>query len=188
MQLPKGVTDSKKVTEKKREALFAPLCFSAFDYGIGHAWPEEIDKGPYAALQLSYKRAIEDLDHVPDLLIVDGKNKVSGCTIEQLVEPKADLNHRQVSVASLIAKVFRDKIMTAYSRRFPEYRWSKNKGYGSFDHEQAILKHGIVSAVGGGPDFYIHRKMYCRKFLVEGEKQWREVQPKNQHMILQTAK
>lgn len=160
MRLPAGVTDSKRVTEKKREALFAPICFTALDYGIGYAWPDEIDTGPYRALQLSYSRALADLDTIPDLLYVDGKNKISGCKLNQVAEPKADLKYKQVSAASLIAKVFRDKIMMAYSKTYPQYRWEKNKGYGSFAHEQAIKQFGIVKS--------LHRRTYCKKFLSEG--------------------
>ena len=149
--LPHGVRDSKKTTDIQRSMLYLPLCRAACDVGIGHAWPWEIDSlGPMPSLQLSYKRALEDLVVAkPDLLIVDGSNRVAGWSGKQQVEPKADNNHQQVSAASMIAKHFRDTIMKDYSKDLrrlglPDYGWSVNMGYGTPDHLEAIKDHGLL--------------------------------------------
>lgn len=169
--LPPGVKDSKKTTDIQREALFLPLCRAAWDVGIGHAWPWEIDQyQPYPALQLSYRRAIADLlpGRLPELLIVDGKNRVEGWKGQQRVEPKADVKFKEVSAASIIAKVFRDTIMSSYGRQLltDPYHWAKNKGYGTEDHLQAIKQHGLMID-GKTKQQYWHRLTYCKKFKRE---------------------
>lgn len=166
--LPNTVRDSKLVTEKRRSMLYLDLCRWALDVGIGHAWPHEIDTlGPLGALQKSYERAIEDLKHKPDILYVDGSeytNRVRSWSGHQIIEAKADTKYRQVSAASIIAKVFRDTIMIEMSRLHPQYGWENNKGYGSQDHQAAIKKHGLL--LDGTA--YLHRKRYCQKFLYGG--------------------
>jgi len=163
--LPPGVTDSKKLSHTTLESLYEPICAAACDIGIGHAFPVEIDSmGVRKALQLTYQRAMEELKVKPDLLIVDGNNEVESWSGKQLVEPKADLNHKVVSAASIIAKVWRDRLMLQLSKKFPMYKWDSNKGYGSRDHEDAIKKYGLV-VPGSNANEYLHRTIYCRKFL-----------------------
>lgn len=163
--LPPGVTDSKKLSHSSLEALYDPICAAASDIGIGHAMPEEIDRlGVSVALQLTYQRAIEELVVFPSTLIVDGNKPVKSWKGKQIVEPKADLNHKVVSAASIIAKVWRDRLMTQLSKQFPEYRWDSNKGYGSEEHFEAIKKNGLVLPGPRGNE-YIHRKVYCKRFL-----------------------
>lgn len=168
--LPAGVRDSKKCSEAQRNSLYLPLCRAAFDVGIGHAWPWEIDQfTPGRALQLSYKRALEEVHPTrrPHVLIVDGSNRVQAWSGEQRVEPKADVKFREVSAASIIAKVFRDTIMSDYGKMFPSYRWSENKGYGTDDHIEAIRRDGLLID-GLNHKFYIHRISYCKKMIREG--------------------
>lgn len=170
--LPSGVTDSKKTSEAQRGSMYDSLCAAAYDVGIGHAWPYEIDTlGVATALQLSYTRALDEIHPTrrPTLLWVDGNHLVKSWSGAQFAEPKADLNHIECSAASIIAKVFRDRLMEQESRRLkklgqPDYAWEKNKGYGSHQHEEAIRQHGLLLNAEGG--LYIHRKLYCRKFLV----------------------
>lgn len=164
--LPAGVKDSKQVTKKAKDSLYLPLCAAAHDVGIGHAWPWEIDTlGPYNALQLSYTRALGELRRPPDLLIVDGSNRIRSFKGEQRVEKKADVNHIQVSAASIIAKVFRDRAMVKLSRLHPHYRWEENKGYESQAHGEAIRRHGLLISSEHHPDRYVHRKAFCSKYL-----------------------
>jgi ribonuclease HII len=175
LNLPAGVKDSKKTSEAQRNMLYLPLIRATLDVGIGHAWPWEMDKlGAAAALQLSYKRALEDLQVAkPNMLIVDGSNRVEAWKGSQKVEPKADNNHPQVSAASIIAKVFRDSLMASYERDrrakgLPLYGWDVNKGYGTADHIAAIEKYGVlVDHNDRTPDhsLYVHRMHWCRKIL-----------------------
>jgi ribonuclease HII len=169
--MPPGVKDSKKCSPEQRSMLYLPLCSVAYDVGIGHAWPWEMDRmGAFKALQLSYKRALEEIhpSRQPNLLIVDGSNKVHAWKGKQRVEPKADVRFRQVSAASIIAKVFRDTIMCDYAKKFPLYHFEINKGYGTPDHQAAILQHGILDDEKD-LSLYIHRRFYCRRWT-QGKK------------------
>jgi ribonuclease HII len=164
--MPKGTTDSKKLDDNRRRALYLPLCQLAHDVGIGHAWPWEVDElGMTPALQLSYARALRDLRCLPHLLIVDGEHKVAAWKSEQIVEPKADLNHQQVSAASVIAKHFRDTMMIDYGKQFPSYNWAENKGYGTPDHERAIHQYGLLIDPSDHSR-YMHRRRYTRKVML----------------------
>ena len=165
-KLPWGVKDSKKTTKNQRNLLYRQLIYGARDIGIGWAWPWEIDAGFNDALQLSYTRAIEDLNplYLPDTLIVDGVNHVKTWEkARQLVEPKADTNHWQVSAASIVGKVFRDTIMEDYGKKFPEYGFQDHYGYGTPDHMDAVRKHGLLLD-SNDHSRYIHREIYWRKF------------------------
>jgi ribonuclease HII len=170
-RMPVGVTDSKKLSDTRRSMLYLPIIDAAVDVGIGQAWPWEIDeKGVRWSLQMSYRRALEDLLHKPSLLIVDGKNYVDSFPRKaQRVEPKADLNHPQVSAASIVAKHFRDSIMISYAKEFPGYDWENNKGYGSHTHEEGIRKLGFLTDANN-KSRYLHRKHYCRKVAVRLQK------------------
>lgn len=163
--LPSGITDSKKLTHDKLEALYEPICAAASDIGIGYALPSEIDLlGVSDALQLCYKRALEEITTKPTVLLVDGVNEVKAWAGRQVVEPKADLNHKAVSAASIVAKVWRDRLMVELSKKFPNYGWESNKGYGSKEHSDAIKKYGLVIP-GSNQNEYQHRKIYCKRFL-----------------------
>lgn len=169
--LPKGVTDSKRLSALQRETFFPTLCALVADIGIGSVEPWEIDSmGPKFALQETYTRALMELHLKPDLLIVDGTewtNRVKYWGGKQLVIPKADFIHKEVSIASIVAKVIRDRAMVerAAARRklgFPDYNWAENKGYLTSDHMAAIQQHGLLF----GPDpHYQHRRSYCKNLL-----------------------
>jgi ribonuclease HII len=170
--LPKGVNDSKRTSTKTRDALYFQLCDTVFDKGLGVVHPWEIDElGPSRALQESYTRALAELRYTPDVLIVDGSadfNKVQSFKGKQIVEPKADYNHQEVSIASMIGKVFRDRGMVQIAKEVKDkfgldYGWAENKGYGGAFHTQQILKHGLM--IGPDKEKYYHRKSYCKKYL-----------------------
>lgn len=173
--LPAGVKDSKKTTEEQRGLLYQPICAAAWDVGIGHAWPWEIDRyGPNEALQLCYRRALAELRESYDVLIIDGNVGVKSFKGVYrpgriILEPKADVNFQEVSAASIIAKWARDEMMISYSKRFPQYRWNENKGYGTKAHEDAIRAHGLLVDERDASR-YLHRKHYCKKFMYEGIK------------------
>ena len=177
--LPPGVQDSKKTTEAQRASLYPTLCNLCVDVGIGHAWPWEIDQyGPGPALQLSYTRALADQGVTPEILYVDGSNKVKSWKGQQIVEPKADDKYKQVSVASIIAKFFRDEIMISYekernSKGLPSYGFHKHKGYGTAEHEAAIKHYGLISDASDGTIthiHYLHRLCYCKNIKSKGIK------------------
>ena len=168
--LPKGVTDSKKLSAIRRDAFFMHLLDAATNVGLGSVEPWEVDElGPKFALQESYRRAIAELTWPPDLLYVDGTdgmNRVRCWGREQKVEPKADRNHVEVSMASIIAKVIRDEVMITRAKKMramglPDYGWEQNKGYLTPDHFAAIKQHGLLF----GPNIYQHRRSYCSELL-----------------------
>lgn len=167
--LPKGVTDSKKLSEKRREMFFNQLLESVTDIGIGSCDAWEIDAmSPGRALQETYRRALLELRYVPNVLIVDGSHKVDAFVGQQIVEPKADYNHKQVSAASIIAKVIRDRVMSERAKLFrdrglSDYGWGENKGYLTSDHIDHIKKHGLL--YGPDPFFYQHRRSYTKNLL-----------------------
>jgi ribonuclease HII len=161
---PAGVTDSKKLSPVARAGMYLPLLAAARDVGLGACSAKEIDElTPKVALQECYRRALAELKCRPDILYVDGTNEVDAWDWLQKVEPKADLKYKPVSAASIIAKHFRDQVMWEYHQKFPVYGWNRNSGYGTFDHEEAIKKYGLLF----GPDdaSYLHRRSYCKKFL-----------------------
>lgn len=170
--LPPGVKDSKKTTEDQRGALYLPICAAAWDVGLGHAWPWEIDRyGPSEALQLTYRRALGELRVAYDVLVIDGNIGVKSFKDlyrpgRIIVEPKADARHREVSAASIIAKWARDEMMISYSKKFPQYHWDENKGYGTKSHEDGIRKYGLLVDPQDASR-YLHRRHYCKKFMYE---------------------
>lgn len=166
LRIPSTTTDSKKLSPTARNALYLELIAASYDVGVGHAWPEEIDRlSPMVALQLSYTRAIEELHYWPERLIVDGANRIESWKGWQDVIPKADFKHREVSAASIIAKVFRDKIMEDYGRKYPLYGFEGHKGYGSQEHEDAIRKYGPLFPDRAGNGEYLHRRRYIHRIL-----------------------
>lgn len=148
------ITDSKKMNEAQREEAYEALTSSGH-YGIGQAEAEEIDKlGLTKANRLAFKRALEALPVKPDLVLIDGKDRLSKVytlSIPYKTFIKGDLLIKVISCASIIAKVTRDRLMVNYARQFPKYRFDQHKGYGTLLHRNAIRKHGITK---------IHRKSF----------------------------
>ncbi len=138
-----GITDSKKLSEKKREALFPLITEKALAVGIGIADHEEIDRiNILQASLLSMKRAAADLGAVtPDYLLIDGKFTIDS-PIGQEAIVKGDSKSISIAAASIIAKVTRDRIMAKLSLKYPVYEFHRHKGYPTKAHKAAIETHG----------------------------------------------
>ncbi len=137
-----GVTDSKKLSEKKREALFPLIKAQALAVGIGVADHKEIDQiNILAASLLSMKRAVIDLATGPDYLLIDGKFTIDMDLPQQAII-KGDSRSISIAAASIIAKVTRDRIMAKLHNTYPQYNFIRHKGYPTKAHKQAIIDYG----------------------------------------------
>ncbi|MCG8616250.1 MAG: ribonuclease HII, partial [Desulfobacterales bacterium] len=137
-----GLTDSKKLSEKKREALYPVIRERAVAVGVGIADHQEIDRiNVLQAALLSMKRAMEALSPAPDYLLIDGKFTIDSDLPQEAIV-KGDSRSISVAAASIIAKVTRDRIMKELAERYPVYGFERHKGYPTKAHKQAILEHG----------------------------------------------
>lgn len=149
------INDSKKISEKNREELFDIIKEKAYDYGIGVATPDEIDEHNILnATYIAMKRAIDKLKHKPDYLINDAVI-IPNMDMRQESLIKGDSKSISIASASILAKVTRDRMMYEYDKKFPEYNFSSNKGYGTEVHYEAIKKYGITN---------IHRLSFLKNF------------------------
>lgn len=140
-ELP-GLTDSKKLTEKKRSELYPQICRQAVSYGVGVASAEEIDRiNILQATLLAMQRALSRLSLPPDHLLIDGITRLP-VDISQQTLKKGDSRSLSVAAASVVAKVVRDRIMVSFDRQLPGYGFSGHKGYGTRQHCQAIAQLG----------------------------------------------
>ena len=150
-----GITDSKKLTAKKRKSLLQKILLLSSDYGIGQSSVREIDKlGIRFATELSMIRALKKLKEKPSELLIDGplllrpwngiqKNIISG-----------DSKFMSIASASIVAKVSRDNLMERLEKKYSGYLIFKNKGYGTKEHLSVIKKIGITN---------LHRKSFLKK-------------------------
>lgn len=137
-----GVNDSKKLTEKKREALFDVIKESAVSYSIAYASVEEIESiNILNATMLAMKRAVEGLDVKADYAMIDG-NKMPPLDIDGETIVKGDAKSMSIACASILAKVLRDRLLYEYAKEYPQYQFDKHKGYGTSAHREAILEYG----------------------------------------------
>ena len=137
-----GVTDSKKIPEKKRERLFDEISRRAVGIGIGIVDHEVIDRiNILQASILAMKKALAALTPVPQQLLVDGNFfKHETFAVENII--KGDALSHTIGAASIIAKVTRDRLMYAFDEKYPVYGFAKHKGYGTCQHIDAIRQHG----------------------------------------------
>lgn len=150
------INDSKKLSEKKREALYEEIMVKAEAVGIGIVGPERIDE--INILQATYeamREAISKLDIQPDLLLNDAV-KIPGVDIPQVSIIKGDAKSASIGAASIVAKVTRDRMMVEYDSIFPEYGFAGNKGYGTAVHIEALKQHGPTP---------IHRRSFIKNFV-----------------------
>lgn len=136
------IDDSKLLTERMRERAFIEIA-KRCDVGIGLASVEEIDSlNIYNATLLAMKRAVEELSLRPDMLLIDGTMDI------RLPQPRVYLVRGEskslsIACASIAAKVFRDRLMVELDKEYPAYGFAKHKGYGTREHVEAIMRHGL---------------------------------------------
>ncbi len=137
-----GITDSKKLSEKKRQDFFPIIQEQAIAVGVGIADHKEIDQiNILQASLLSMKRAMENLKPFPDYLLIDGKFTIDSQLPQEAIV-KGDSKSISIAAASIIAKVTRDRIMEEVDRQFPDYGFARHKGYPTKLHKQAIIENG----------------------------------------------
>ena len=150
-----GVTDSKKLTSKKRKLLFPKILSLSSDYGIGQSSVREIDElGIRVATELSMIRAIKKLKEKPSELLIDGPLLLRPWSGIQKNIVSGDSKFTSIASASIIAKVSRDNLMERLEKNYSKYLISKNKGYGTREHLSIIKKNGITN---------LHRKSFLKK-------------------------
>jgi ribonuclease HII len=139
-----GLNDSKKLSEKKRQALFIEIQQKALCWSIGRASVAEIDQlNILQATMLAMLRAVEALSIQPNKVLVDG-NKTPNWQYDSEAIVKGDGKIAEISAASIIAKVTRDRELIELDRRHPEYGFAGHKGYPTKQHLQAIADHGVL--------------------------------------------
>lgn len=147
-----GLTDSKKLTKKKREILAVTIKEQALEWSMGEASVQEIDEiNILQATMLAMQRAVSGLTLKVDKVLVDGNRAPDfGILAEPIIG--GDGIEPAISAASIIAKVYRDHLMTAYAQSFPHYGFERNSGYPTKQHRQALLEFGITP---------IHRRSFA---------------------------
>ena len=154
-----GLNDSKKLSEKKREALFDEIKEKSVSFSIAFASVEEIEEcNILNATYLAMNRAIEGLNVKADFALIDGNRVPTGITVPCETVVKGDAKSCSVAAASILAKVTRDRLMLEEDKKYPEYNFKKHKGYGTKEHTDAILKYGLSP---------IHRPSFLKKLLGE---------------------
>lgn len=139
-----GLTDSKKLSEKKREQLFILIKQNALSWSIGRASPTEIDQiNILQATMLAMTRAVAGLHIAPDFIRVDG-NRCPLWEYKSQAVVKGDLLHEEISAASILAKVTRDKEMVALDKLHPQYGFAGHKGYPTKQHMLALQQYGPI--------------------------------------------
>lgn len=153
LELP-GLNDSKKLSEKKREALFAEITAQAVSYGIAFADVDEIERhNILGATYLAMNRSIAMLEPSPSLALIDG-NRAAGITFPCRTVIKGDSRCASIAAASILAKVSRDRVLRELDAYYPMYGFAKHKGYGTKAHYAALQKYGPCPA---------HRPSFLKK-------------------------
>lgn len=146
-----GLTDSKKLSEKKRDEYYELIMKEALAVGIGIVEASVIDEiNIYEASKVAMVKAIHDLSNTPDYLLVDAMTLPIG--IDQSSIIKGDAKSVSIAAGACIAKVTRDRMMSAYAETYPMYGFEKNKGYGTKEHLEALAAYGPTE---------LHRKTFA---------------------------
>ena len=155
-QIIEGVNDSKKLSEKKREALFEIIKNEVLAYSIAFSTVEEIEEmNILNATMLAMKRAVENLKIKADYAVIDG-NRIPPLDIPAEYIIKGDAKSMSIAAASILAKVSRDRLCYEYAEKYPQYGFEKHKGYGTKLHTQAIKEYGPCE---------IHRMSFLKNIL-----------------------
>ena len=153
LEIP-GLNDSKKLSEKRREALYDVIISSAVAYGIAFADVEEIERlNILHATFLAMNRAIAQLSVRPELALIDG-NRDSDIEVPSRCIVKGDSRCADIAAASILAKVTRDRYMIKMAEQYPQYGFEQHKGYGTKRHYEALREYGATP---------IHRMSFLRK-------------------------
>ncbi|MCM1544877.1 MAG: ribonuclease HII [Ruminococcus sp.] len=151
-----GINDSKKLSEKKREAIYEVIKEKAIAYSAVMVDAKTIDEiNILQATFLAMRTAVENLEVKPDIALIDGNQK-PGLAIEQRTIVKGDAKSISIAAASIVAKVTRDRYMREADEKYPQYKFAQHKGYGTKLHYEMIAEHGIC------PE---HRKTFLKKIL-----------------------
>ena len=151
-----GLNDSKKLSEKKREALFDIIIENAIDYFIAYGSLEEIEE--YNILNATYfamNRAINGLKRV-DFALIDGNRIPADIKVQSATIVKGDAKSMSIAAASILAKVSRDRLCMEYDKKYPQYQFAKHKGYGTKLHSDLIKQLGPCE---------IHRLSFLKNIL-----------------------
>ena len=145
LRIPDGIDDCKRLSTAQRDRVYDAICRNALAYAVGEASVAEIDRlNVLRASLLAMERAVSYLGQAPQLVLVDGNRApLLSCPVETIVE--GDVKSLSIAAASIVAKVYRDRMMCELDRRHPGYNWARNKGYGTSDHRLAIGSLGISS-------------------------------------------
>lgn len=151
-----GINDSKKLSEQKREKLYDTIRETALAYSIAELGPEVIDEiNIYQAVKLAMKRSIEGLSLKPELVLVDAMKDLD-VNVPCKAIIKGDAQSYNIAAASVVAKVYRDRIMRSMDEKYPEYGFARNKGYGTAEHIAALKKYGKTD---------IHRESFIKNII-----------------------
>lgn len=153
-----GLNDSKKLTDKRRRALFDVITAQAVSYGIAFASEQEIDEiNILQATFLAMRRALDQLSMRPAIVLIDGNRETDfGLPVRTIV--KGDSLSANIAAASVLAKVTRDDFMLEQAQRYPQYGFDIHKGYGTRAHYEALRQYGPCP---------IHRRSFLKKFYGE---------------------
>ena len=153
-----GLNDSKKLSDKRRRALFDEIIAQAVTYGIAFATEQEIDEiNILQATFLAMRRALAQLSVQPSIALIDGNRETDfGLPVRTIV--KGDSLSANIAAASILAKVTRDDFMLEQAKLYPEYGFDVHKGYGTKAHYEALRKYGPCP---------IHRRTFLKKFYAE---------------------
>lgn len=139
-----GLADSKKLSEKRRLALYDEIRDKALSWSLGRAEPHEIDElNILHATMLAMQRAVAGLHVVPEYVLIDG-NRCPALAMPSMAVVKGDSRVQEISAASILAKVTRDREMAELDLHFPQYGFAQHKGYPTALHLERLVEHGAT--------------------------------------------